>query len=107
MTFLRSCKITGEYACVYQGVGIEEWRRRGCILGVWMQEAIRGQVERLLIPGSEWGQGEDTSAVAVQQPGILENPSEEDKMSPLVGRATSNTLRSTGILVAETLTSRL
>lgn len=38
----------------------------GCILGVWMQEAIRGQVERLLIPGSKWGQGEDTSAVAVQ-----------------------------------------
>ena len=90
-----------------QGVGIEEWRRRGYILGVWMQEAIRGQVERLLIPGSEWGQGEDTFAVAVQQPGILENPSEEDKVSPLVGRATSNTLRSTGILVAETLTSRL
>lgn len=29
MTFLRSCKITGEYACVCQGVGIEEWRRSG------------------------------------------------------------------------------
>lgn len=69
-----------------------------------MQEAIRGQVERLLIPGSEWGQGEDTAAVAVQQSGILENPSEEDKVSPLVGRATSNILRSTGL---ETLTSRL
>ena len=72
-----------------------------------MQEAIRGQVERLLIPGSEWGQGEDTAAVAVQQSGILENPGEEDKVSPLVGRATSNTLRSTGLLIVETLTSRL
>lgn len=50
-------------------------------------------------------QGEDTSAVAVNSQGILENPSK--KVSPLVGRATSNNLRSTGVLVVETLTSRL
>lgn len=53
MTFPRSCKSTGEYACVCWKVEIEEGRRRGCILGVWMQEAIRGEVERLLIPVSE------------------------------------------------------
>lgn len=77
MTFPRSCKSTGEYACVCWKVEIEEGRRRGCILGVWMQEAIRGEVERLLIPVSAWGQGED-AAVALQLLEILENPSEGD-----------------------------
>ena len=88
MTFPRSCKSTGEYACVCWGVEIEEGRRRGCILGVWMQEAIRGQVERLLVPVSEWGQGGD-AAVALQLLEILANPSEGDADFEIYWRSSS------------------
>lgn len=85
MTFLRSFKITREYACVCWGVEIEEGRGRECILGIWMQEAIRGQVGRQLTPVPEWGQGGDAGAVALQLLGILENPSEEMWWHPWFG----------------------
>lgn len=50
------------HACVE----IEEGRGGECILGVWVQEAIKGQVERQLTPALEWGQGADAGIVALQ-----------------------------------------
>lgn len=77
MAFLRSYKITREYASVCWGVEIEEGRGWECVLGIWMQEIIRGQVGRQLTPVPKWGQGGYAGAVALQLLGILENPSEE------------------------------
>lgn len=57
--------------------------KRVCILGIWMQQAMREQVQRLLTPVSEWGQGGYAASVVFHLLGILENASKGDTVTLL------------------------